>query len=329
MGLFLTLSSQSFAYPIVSDSEAIRYGDVLTLYLDHREANKVYFAPNSSMLAKDNSDMPMFGLTTWGLNEVPFRPENAGAWVTFTARLTSDPLQAAALARYLEDNPNKRVAIIPVKESTLGLESNKPGAPFSKLFDEMSISRIGGHLEDEIGFMSTLTGIGAKVFKEAVKKPDSLKIQYCYTFDGAGPDMDAKITVNWQRVYDHYRSSFTVGRWWRKATITREVEKLRQSGHVKWEINGGTADDQEYVKEVAEQIVKRLFVPILQYVPAGQTKEARGWSFMSFNHSSTHRSEHKEEVWEMSRRQLVERERCLPVNVRDVKNYYTDLVSDT
>jgi len=324
----LLVADNSFAYPIVSDSESIRQGDILTLYPDHRDPNKVYFFPNSSMLAVDNSELPMFGLTTWGLNEIPFKSENAGAYMTFTARLTSDPLQQKAIDSYLADNPTKRIAVIPVKESTVGLTTNASNSnPFGKLIEEMSLSEHGGHGEDEIGFMATLTGIGARVFREAVKKPDVFKINYCYSFDGAGPDMDAKITVNWQRVYDHYRASFSVGSWFRKATITREVEKLRQDGHVKWEINGGTDEDQEYVKTITEEIVKRLFVPELQYVPAHQAAP-RGWSFLNFGFTSTHRSEFKTETWEISRRALVERERCLPVNVRNVKNYYDTLVSD-
>lgn len=328
LGLVSVLfSANLMAYPIVADSEAIRYGEILTLYPDHKDPNKVYFFPNSSMIARDSSNMPMFGLTTWGLNQVPFDPEQAGAWMTMTARLTSDPLQQKALESFLKDHPQKRLAVIPVKESTLGINSSKEGSPFGALIDEYSLSPYSGHAEDEIGFMGTLTGIGAKVFKEAVKKPDSFKINYCYSFDGAGPDMDAFIRVKWKRVYDHYRSTFSAGGWFRRVKITREVEKLRQKGDVYWEVNGGTADDNFYVKQIAEKIVERLFKPELQYVPASQTAP-KGWSFMRFGHSSTHRSEHKEETWRMSRRELVERQRCLPVNVRDVKDHYNDLVSD-
>ena len=323
----LLFAGHSFSYPIVADSEKIQFGEILTLYPDHRDPNKVYFFPNSSILAKDTSGLPMFGLTTWGLDDGDL--QEAGAWMTFTARLASDPLQQIALERYLKDNPGKSLAVIPVKQSTLGLETNNEGSsPFGTLFSEMSISDLAGHAEDEIGFMSTLTGVGAKVFKEAVKKPDAFKLTYCYSFDGAGPDMDAKITVKWKRVYDHYRASFSYGGWFRKVRITKEVEKLRQSGDVKWEINGGNADDQTYVKQVAEAIVSRLFTPVLQYVPAGQTKESRKWSFLSFGFSSTHRSELKTETWEMSRRELVERERCIPVNVKDVKPHYNQLVTD-
>lgn len=171
----LTFSSQSFAYPIVADSESIRMGDILTLYPDHHDANKVYFFPNSSMIAKDSSSMPQFGLTTWGLLSTPFDPEKAGAWMTFTARLSNDPLQQKALDNYLKDNPGKRIAVIPVKVSTLGIRTNKSDrSPFSKLIDEMSISDLGGSAADEVGFMGTLTGIGAKVFKSAVKKPNFL-----------------------------------------------------------------------------------------------------------------------------------------------------------
>jgi hypothetical protein len=325
----LNLSQQAFSYPLVAESESIRMGDILTLYPDHRDPNKVYFFPNSSMIAKDSANMPMFSLTTWGLNDVPFNPEVAGAWMTFTSRLNSDPLQQKALNSYLADNPSKRIAVIPVKESTLGLTSTEQNATsFSKLFDEMSFSRLGGHAEDEIGFMATLTGIGARVFKQAILKPDAFKINYCYRFDGAGPDMDAKVVVNWKRVYDHYRATFSSGRWFAKVSITKEVETLRQQGHVHWEINGGSADDQHYVQQIAEKIVERLFKPELQYVPAHAASFNKGWSFARFGFSQTHREELKEETWTMVRRELVERERCLPVNVKDVNKFYNDLVTD-
>lgn len=330
---FITLlfTTTIWAYPIVSESEKIKVGDILTLYPDHKDTNKVYFFPNSSMIARDSSNLPMFSLTTWGLLEIPYRPDQAGAWLTFTARLTSDPLQKKALESYLKDFPTKRLAVIPVKDTVVGIKSSEGKvAPFEKLIEQMSLSDFAGHAEDEIGFMGTLTGIGAKVFKEAVKKPDMFKIFYCYSFDGAGPDMDALIKVDFKRVYSYFRTSVSFSKgWFSKVHITKEVEKLKQQGAVSWEINGGNANDEEYIKLITNSIVKRLFVPELQVGAGNPGDSKRDWPFISFNLHHKSVEELKNETWTISRRQIVERDRCVPINVRDVSEHFSLLVSDT
>jgi hypothetical protein len=331
--LLMLLSSWAHAVPIVAESAAVNMASALTLYPDHKDANKFYFMPNSSHFARDARGLPLFGFTYWGLDKENAEFEtnflsNGGAYMVFTAKLTPDLDQRNAIERFLKENPQSKIAVLPVMESTIGLTStNADSAPLGILFQEMNFSR-AGRAEDEIGFNGILTKVGAKVFKSALQNPMLLKTDYCYKFQGYGPTMDAVIEVKWQRVYDHYRAAFGGRRWFSRVSVVKEVEKLRQDGYVHWEINGGDASDKEYVQEVVEKIVERLFKPELQYVPAGMSHGGGKWSYLSLSYSQTHREELKTEMWSLSQRALVEREMCLPITLKDLGPYLDQVMQN-
>lgn len=313
-------TSKAFALPLLAESAALNVSSNLTLYPDHEDKNKFYFFPNSSRISSNDQGLPMFSFTHWGLKSGPLK--DAGAYMVFTNRLDSDRSQKEAIEAFLDANPAAGVAVLPVQSSMVGIQSESETTPLSRLFSELNFARVGGRAEDEIGVTSILTGLGAKVLLKAVETPNFFTFNYCYKVVGLGPSFDAKIHVKWDKVYDHFRASVSTGRWWWKANITHEVEKLRQSNLVSWEINGGDATDEEYVKMITAEIVKRLFVNELQYVPAGQTSRDSGWGFLRLNFAHTRREEHKEETWLLKKRLNIHNEHCTAVSLRGVNNHY-------
>lgn len=105
-----------------------------------------------------------------------------------TTRLDSDELQKNAIENFLEDNPKAKLAVIPVKSSTIGLSTSKTGfAPLARLFEEFNFAKHGGRAEDEIGINAILTGTGAKVFRTMLLDQEGgslINFEYCYTFQG-------------------------------------------------------------------------------------------------------------------------------------------------
>ncbi|MCB9095860.1 MAG: hypothetical protein H6621_12395 [Halobacteriovoraceae bacterium] len=313
-----------WAVPILSDSEAHKYPGGVILYPDHADSEKFYFFPNSSKMARDRTNLPIFGFTYWGLGSAQ---ADGGAYLTLTTQLTSSIDQNNALEKFLRDHPGSEIAMLPVQKSTISLTSTKDdGKPLGLLFDEWNFSEFGGQGDAEIGVNAILTKTGAKVFKAAIKNPGLLNFFYCYDVMGWTADFDAVIDINWKRVYDYYRASLSGGHWFRKISITREVEKLKQQNFVRIQVNGGSASDKDYVNAIAEKIIKRLFVVELQAKPL--MGGGRGGAILNFSFASVHREELKQEKWVLTRRQATTLNQCLPVSLQDIRNHYSEVVRD-
>ena len=327
--LIMGVQNQANALPLLAENEAINDWGNLTLYPDHEDPKKFYYFPNSSRLVRDENDVPLFNFTYWGLGNGPLN--QAGAYMVFVSKLKSDSEQVTSIKKFLKTKKGG-VAVLPVMQSMITLRSTKKGRPpLQKIFDEINFPPYGGRAEDEAGISAVLTGVGAKVFRATLlKKPNAaLKVDYCYKVQGLGPDMDAKITVNMKRVYEHFQANagFKGNLWWR-ASVKYEVEKLKDKRFVNWEINGGNATDEEYVQTIVTQIIKRMFKPELSTKPSSGSKSSWGFSWFSFNANGVKREELKNEVWNIKRRDLVTREFCVPLVLRDIDNYRDDLVID-
>jgi hypothetical protein len=313
------------ALPLLAENAATRVSEVLTLYPDHEDKNKFYFFPNSSMMVRSSENIPSFSLTYYGLENST--PDDGGAYMVFSTRLKSDSLQKKALEEFLAQNPNARIGVLPVQASTIGLTSTTPGVlPLATLFKEFNFSQKAGRAEDEIGVSAVLTEVGARVFRKAVLGPgDIFKADYCYKVVGLGPAMDAKVTARMDRVYDYFRTSVSYGALWWGGTITKEVESLIDQRLITYEVNGGDAKDIEYVRAIVEQITKRIFIPELNMSHSGDTRVWSGTPF-SLNLNMGHREELKEETWYLKERKNIEQEFCVPMVVRELRDYANQLV---
>ena len=327
MSTLALFSVKAKAIPLLGENAAQNTATALTLYPDSDDKSLFYFMPNSSAIQVDpSSNEPMFGFTYWGLSSGgPIA--DAGAYLTFTAHLTSDKYQRDALNAFIASG--KKVAALPLMESTIGLTStNKNQPPLGLLFNELDFAAHAGMAEDDIGVNAVMTGIGAKVFKTAIDGNDLFKSDYCFKIQGLGPNFKGIITVDYARVYDDFQAHLSGGNWFTHASINDEVEKLRQTGAISILIQGGDAKMDEYVTSVAEGIVTRLFKSELQAAPTSTASTSTDWSFFSFTLTNTHREELKTEIWSMTKQDLVTREFCIPITLSGLKPFYNDVVKN-
>jgi len=272
----------------------------------------------------ERTGLPQIGFTHWGLsNGGPIA--DAGAWLTFTMRLRSDKAQRAGLDSLLAEG--KRIAVLPVQASTVGITSTKEGTPASRLFEEFHFAQKAGRAEDEVGVNAVMTGIGAKVFKAAIDNPQLMKVDYCYKVQGLGPNMEGRIYVKWDKVYDYFQASASFGGFWSKKSISVEVEKLRQKNLVDISLDGGTATEMEKLYELTNTIIARLFVPELKMQP-GSGDGGGGWSFSRFSAKIVHKEELKEETWTIRKRDLIDREFCSDMALKDLTPFKDKIVKD-
>jgi hypothetical protein len=319
-----TQSVATFALPLMAENAAQKVSSVLTLYPDHIDPNLVYFMPNSSMFATEASTgLPEFSFTYYGLDKGVLSPD-AGAYMVFDLRLHSDADQKAALDAVIASG--KHIAVLPVQSSTIGLTSTATGGlPLGPYFKEFNFAKMAGRAEDEVAVNAILTGLGAKVFKASIESSALLKVDYCYMVEGLGPNFDARIDLDWVRIYDDLKTHFDVGFWFVRASIDAELERLRQSDAIHIQINGGDAALDEYVKQTADKIVERLFKNDLSMTPTNPAGN-QGSSFENLTLAYTHREELKHESWSLTKRDLVKREFCVPLLLNDIHNNSSKLV---
>lgn len=315
------------ALPLLAESAALRAGSALTLYPDHQDPNKFYFMPNSSKIGRDQRGVPTFSFTYYGLGGTDL--SQAGALMVYVGRLASDNDQAQALTHFLRTNPRAGVAVLPIRESVVTLNSSAGQTPLKPLFSEFNFAAKGGRAEDEIGINAVLTGIGAKIFKASLlaEVGAALKYDMCYKVQGLGPAMDGKISVRMDRVYDHFKASASAGYFWWRASINTEIEKLHKSKAISWEINGGDAKDEDYLREATRVIVERMFKPEIAMGPSSGSATVwdRATPF-TFGASYTRREEHDIEQWSVKKRSLTENEYCLPLTIKDIQDHRNQCV---
>lgn len=318
-------STLALALPQVSENAAQNVAGILTLYPDSQDPGLAYFVPDSATVARTADGLPSFGFTYWGLS--PGAPD-AGAYMTFSMSLQSSEAQASALRSFLV--AGRRIAVVPFKQSMVRLTptDGRSGAqPLKALFKELDFSDQAGPAEAEIGVNAILTAVGARVFKAAIENPQALKLDYCYQFDGLGPRMDAHVSVHWRKLYEDFQTHASVHFFWTRSSIDAEVERLIQNQTVSIRVRGGNATLREYARKVADDAVRRLFVPTL----GGQTPSTpspRGWSFSTFALNTTIRKELKNEEFDYSNQDLVEREGCLDLRLGDLERFQPQLVKN-
>lgn len=331
MGLAVTLcllaSLNSEAIPLVGETAgSIKYG-MLTLYKDHQDPNKVYFFPDSTRFAVDENKVPMFNMVVWGMKDPS---AEKGGYFSMTTNLASSAQQKKDLEAYIAANPGKEVAVIPIMSSSIGLTTTKKGAPpLGILFDEFNFAKVGGRPEDDIGINAVLTKTGAPAFLALFKNLEGgspLKMDYCYKFQGLGPNMDAKIYVKMRRVYDYFEANSSGGYWWFSYNIRKVVETLHKNGEIRIEMNGGDAKEWEYINEIAREITVRLFKPELS--ADTNIGNANSNFPFRFNVGSITKIEQAEETWTWTRRDLVEREFCTAINIKDLGPYRSKLITE-
>ena len=88
LGIILFMSRAS-AVPLLRQTEANAIDHLATVYPDHADPHQYYFLPNTGRFAKNAKGEPLFGLTTYGLNDA--NPTKGGGWMTFTLEATITP----------------------------------------------------------------------------------------------------------------------------------------------------------------------------------------------------------------------------------------------
>lgn len=302
------LSFNAMALPILTESSD-GTGLLATIYPDHENPSKFYYFPNTGALERDADGVPRFGMRYWN----PIEGSTTGGYFTGIFRLNTTSDLQKAIDNYKQ--AGKQVSVLPVQKSQAFFMEDKEGnRVLNDLFKEVSVSEHAGRAEDSIGISSSLTQTGGVVLGSLLSSGASgAELKYCYEIKGVSPVFHANIQLNYNKVYKHFVAQARGGRLWWKWSVRSEVEKLVENGNIRIEINGGTANQYDYIMALADRMITKFMVPILENRRNNPTGR--------FGVSQTVIIEDRELTFDLKQRELIDRDYCVALGLDSLKAF--------
>ncbi len=105
-----------------------------------------------------------------------------------------------------------------------------------------------------------LTEEGSTLLMNSFKQPTSdVSVQFVLTYQGLTPAYQAKLTVDWEKVYDHKEFKMSAGNFLVSAQIQKVYAELREQGAIKLDVIGEDTKMDELLETAYNTITKMMF----------------------------------------------------------------------
>lgn len=291
-GCKLTLQAQ----PVFID-QPIQAGDLL-VFPHITDSSKFYYLPNKLALGKTESGLPQFSFLRYVQN-VKTKPGSdqqvegdGGGIVHALVELSVSETEIARAQSVLRSKTGNRdakiVGPIVYKGGTFSLVSSfaEEGSEFTKKV--IGVGRAPVFVGNKAAVSIRLTKLGAKILWESCKSPTpDLSFSFIMDFSGYRSPMQARVEVDWDKVYKHeefdvgvkvgYPPYVSVG-----ADIKAAFDELREDGTIKV-INFGADDKMEAMLDAAyKKILDMMFLPFSMPTEQKSTAEEIAEGFAAF-----------------------------------------------
>lgn len=263
----------------------------MTVYKDSDDPKLFYYAPQFAAVSKRQNGDLNFGARLFAKN--PNDPNDGFSVYNFGVTGVTPSEEFAKVKRQLESDYGSgiRLAVISpdaehptLKTLTEGIYRNiRCQSRGINLYTDLACSfTVDELLEPDMSqFFQDSNAGWAGTIEFAVR---TLKTEF-----------EWKITANWHRVQEHFKSQLSVKYWFVKANLSYETQKLIENDTIKIELKGGTPSQKEKIYTFAEKIAKRLFEPTLRPGPLpGHPSGAA----VCFSLSKSRVEENRTSVWE-------------------------------
>lgn len=298
----LFLSAHNLLSQPVFIDQPIQAGDLL-VFPHITDSSKYYFLPNKLALGTTESGLPQFSFLRYVQN-VKTKPGteqvvegDGGGIVHALVELKVTDSQISRAQSQLRTKTNNKDAVIvgPIvyKGGTFSLVSSfaEEGSEFTKKV--IGVGRAPVFVGNKAAVSIRLTKLGAKILWESCKTPTpDLSFSFVMDFSGYRSPMQARIEVDWDKVYTHEAFDFGVDVGYPPyvsvgADIKAAFDDLRENGTIKV-INFGADDEMEAMIDAAyKKILEMMFLPFS--MPAGReatTAEQIGQGIAAFSESA-------------------------------------------
>jgi|GEM_PF-2504955 len=338
------LAANASAVPLLRATAADFQNDLATIYPDSQDPNLYYFLPNKGGIAFDNKGKPLFELTTWGLKEGD--PKKGGGYMSFVTEAGLTDALRAELKAFQAKHPGARLTVVPFGKSSIEVgrdissqfdqalvpdpsrpaPTTPPTPPvlggFGMLFTDIMLPPSAGVAETQEGVNAMLTQQGARVMRAILSgsgSPDGeagnhlWDLSLCYQVYGALPVMEANIHMDYQKIYEYFQTSASGGWGWFGWSLSAVVEKLRQNKTIDWQITGGDAKDEDYVKAIAKELADTYLKPQLSNSPGASSYTP--FAAINFGFNATYKEERSTADYHMRKQVYITDDRCVDMGV--------------
>jgi len=263
----IMLSAALFVAAEVALDEVVQAGRFV-LYRDHADAHKYYYVPDAPRLAMKRDGTPEFTFIKYAKTG----GETKGGIIHFlvTWGMTEGELSSAESALRLKDLEAKIAGPVPFKEGTFKVVSATAGEGgiFSRrIVGEGKAPIMPGQ---KAAVSIALTEEGASLLWESFKNPTSdISVMFDLKFTGVSPAFQAKLKVNWDKVYTqhdiklHAEGQIKVVKI--EADVRAILEELRQKGAIELEVVG----ENENMQKMLDTVYAHLLSLMCEKVPMG------------------------------------------------------------
>ena len=263
--------------------QPIQAGELL-VFPHITDSSKYYYLPNKLSLGVTESGLPQFSFLRYvqNLKTKPGTEQvvegDGGGILHALVELKVTESEISRAQSVLRSKTNNRHAVIvgPIvyKGGTFSLISSfaEEGSEFTKKV--IGVGRAPVFVGNKAAVSIRLTKLGAKILWESCKTPTpDLSFSFIMDFSGYRSPMQARIEVDWDKVFTHEAFDFgidvgyppyvSVG-----ADIKAAFDELRENGTIKV-INFGADDKMEELIDAAyKKILDMMFLPFS--MPAGR-----------------------------------------------------------
>lgn len=281
------LTLNAMALPVLREPIS---GESINILKDHQDPNQLHFMPDEAPMQLMGNEKPFFTIFDYGGNslygiQAGFETNNSSNLESKINQLLTEGKKVSMVATMssyvVQDDSNGIFQMYDVQAPSAML-----GTPFT--LDTVIFRK---------GLRSLVTQL--KLTNQKVNFG-----KYCYSVSGVTPVMNGTVKINYSKVMQELKAKFNDRPLTRKE-IKDGVETLIKSATILLEINGGDATLGDYAYAISEKLITYYFMP---------TSDKR---FTILNS----RVEFKNISEKIQRRDLVEKEYCLDLDVSELRKF--------
>lgn len=275
--------------------DTVGTSNFMTLFRDSADPKLFYFVPKFSELSSyPGSGKLKFGSRLFKRNASD--PTDGFAIYNFSV---SGVIPTAELMKAKADLESIYGAGIRISAITPDTKAPALSPLTDGIYTNIKCQSVGVDLFADLACSFTVPEDIANDVKELFRQPVGWAGQIDFTVRTKKTSFDWKITANWHRIQEHFKSQVSVKYWFVSANLSYETQKLIENDTIHIDITGGTPSQKEMVYGFAEKIAQRLFVPTLQ--PGPMASHPSG-SAVCFSLSYSRVEEDRTSIWSGSER---------------------------
>lgn len=257
--IFILISAVSLLAEVALE-EVVQAGRYV-FYRDHGDPHKYYYVPDQPRLATRRDGTPEFSFIKYTKTD----SSTKGGVIHFlvTWGYTDSELRSAESALKSVDPQAKLAGPVPFKEANFQIISATAGK--DGLFNRRIVGEGKAPVmpNQKAAVSIALTEEGASLLWESFKNPTSdISVQYVLKFSGITPAFQAKLKVDWDKVYTQHEikaaAEGTIKVVKLRADVGAMLEELRQKGAIQLEIVGENENMQKLLETAYNHILQLM-----------------------------------------------------------------------